>query len=126
LDLTPYLSEYGLQLYNKLQHASITEVLAQYPGLTWSQLAKPQYPTPETIAVYDEVANKLIMGTGGTPTAPLFIGQGAGGELEGTPGDKPGIGPGDGVMIAGDVRSLAREYCSDRQARHRQAQVGFD
>ena len=112
IDFTPYLSEYGLELYNKLQHASITEVLGQYPGLTWSQLAKAQYPTPETIPVYDEVANKLIMGTGGTPTAPLFIGQGAGGELEGTPGDKPGIGPGDGVMIAGDVRSLAREYCS--------------
>jgi hypothetical protein len=112
IDLTPYLSEYGLELYNRLQHASITEVLGQYPGLTWSQLAKAQYPTPETITVYDEVANKLIMGTGGTPTAPLFIGQGAGGELEGTPGDKPGIGPGDGVMIAGDVRSLAREYCS--------------
>jgi hypothetical protein len=43
---------------------------------------------------------------------PLFIGQGANGVLEGTPGDKPGIGPGDGVMIAGDVRTLAREYCA--------------
>ena len=112
IDLTPYLSEYGLALYEKLQHASITEVLGQYPGLTWSQLAKPQYPTPETIPVYVEEANKLIMGRSGTPAAPLFIGQGAGGELEGTPGNKPGIGPGDGVMIAGDVRSLAREYCS--------------
>ena len=111
IDLAPYLSEYGLALYNKLQHASITEVLDQYPGLTWSQLAKPQYPTPETIPAYVQVANQLIMGSRGTPTAPLFIGQGAGGELEGTPGDKPGIGPGDGVMIAGDVRSLAREYC---------------
>ena len=52
------------------------------------------------------------MGTGGTPTIPLFIGQGANGELEGTPGDKPGIGAGDGVMIAGDVRTLARDYCA--------------
>ena len=43
---------------------------------------------------------------------PLFIGQGANGELEGTPGDKPGIGKGDGVMIAGDVRTLARQYCA--------------
>ena len=110
-NLTPYLSEYGLSLYEKLKNASITEVLGEYPGLTWSQLAKPQYPTPESIPVYDEVANRLIMGRSGTPTEPLFIGQGTGGELEGTPGDKPGIGPGDGVMIAGDVRSLAREYC---------------
>ena len=52
------------------------------------------------------------MGTGGTPTIPLFIGQGANGELEGTPGNKPGIGAGDGVMIAGDVRTLARGYCA--------------
>ncbi len=112
LNLTPYLSGYGLALYNKLQHASITEVLGQYPGLTWSQLAKAQYPTPETIPAFVQVANQLIMGSRDTPTAPLFIGQGAGGELEGTSGNKPGIGPGDGVMIAGDVRSLAREYCS--------------
>jgi hypothetical protein len=112
IDVTPYLSEYGLQLYNKLQRASIVNVLGFYPGLTWSQLAKPQYPTPESIAVYVTTANQLIMGSEHTPTAPLFIGQGAGGELEGTPGNKPGIGPGDGVMIAGDVRTLAREYCA--------------
>ena len=29
-----------------------------------------------------------------------------------TPGNKPGIGEGDGVMIAGDVRTLARTYCA--------------
>jgi hypothetical protein len=111
IDLTPYLSEYGKQLYKKLENASISEALAHYPGLTWAQLAKPEYPTPESIPIYVHTVNQLIMGTGGTPTAPLFIGQGALGELEGTAGDKPGIGEGDGVMIAGDVRSLAREYC---------------
>lgn len=62
--------------------------------------------------LYVTHANKLIMGTGDTPTIPLFIGQGANGELEGTPGDQPGIGPGDGVMIAGDVRTLARGDCA--------------
>ncbi len=111
VNLTPYLSEYGLQLYNELQRASIVQVLGSYPGLTWAQLAKPQYPTPESVPVFVQLANRLIMGSRGTPTVPLFIGQGAGGELEGTPGDKPGLGPGDGVMIAGDVRSLVREYC---------------
>jgi len=111
IDLTPYLSEYGAQLYAKLEKASIAEALAHYPGLTWAQLAKPEYPTPESIPLYVHVVNQLIMGTGGTPTAPLFIGQGALGELEGTPGNKPGIGEGDGVMIAGDVRTLARQYC---------------
>lgn len=58
------------------------------------------------------MANKLIMGTGGRPTIPLFIGQGANGLPEGTPANRPGIGRGDGVMIAGDVRTLARDYCS--------------
>ena len=111
IDLTPYLNEYGLRLYSELQKASISEVLGRYPGLTWEQLAKPEYQTPESVHVYDETVNKMIMGTSGTPTEPLLIAQGAGGQLEGTSGSTPGIGPGDGVMIAGDVRTLAREYC---------------
>ena len=56
------------------------------------------------------------MGTGGTPTIPMYIGQGANGLPEGTPGNKPGIGRGDGVMIAGDVRTLARYYCEQGTA----------
>jgi hypothetical protein len=112
VDLTPYLSAYGLRLCHKLQRASIVRVLGAYPGLTWVQLASPQYKTPESVPAYVEIANQLIMGSRGTPTVPLFIGQGANGELEGTRGNKPGIGAGDGVMITGDVRSLAREYCA--------------
>jgi len=112
IDLTQYLSDYGLQLYNQLQNASIIQVLGAYPGLTIAQLTKPQYQVPENIPIYVQVVNQLIMGAHNTPTTPLFIGQGANGELEGTLGIKPGIGRGDGVMIAGDVRSLAREYCA--------------
>jgi hypothetical protein len=112
VNLAQFLTEYGLQLYNKLQKASIIEVLGAYPGLTISQLVKPEFLPPENIPIYKQTVNQLIMGSRGTPTAPLFIGQGNGGEAEGTPGNKPGIGPGDGVMIAGDVRTLAREYCS--------------
>jgi hypothetical protein len=111
IDLTPYLSEFGKTINSKLQKASIVEVLGQYPGLTWAQMAKPEYQQPESVPLYVEVVNKLIMGTGGTPTVPLQIAQGAGGEFEGTKGNQPGIGPGDGVMIAGDVRTLARQYC---------------
>ncbi len=111
LNLTPYLSEYGQELLKEDERASITDEKS-VPGLTWAELAKPQYPTPESIPVFVKTANKLIVGREATPTVPLLIGQGNGGEeLEGTPGNKPGIGPGDGVMIAGDVRSLAREYC---------------
>jgi hypothetical protein len=111
LDLTPYLTEYGRELLAKDQHDSITNE-EKVPGLTWSQIAKPEYPTPETIPVFVRTANKLISGLKETPTVPFLIGQGNGGEeFEGTPGNKPGIGPGDGVMIAGDVRTLAREWC---------------
>ncbi len=118
LDLTPYLSEYGKELLAADQNASITTE-QKVPGLTWSQLAKPEYPTPETIPVFVKTANQLIVGRKGTPTVPLLIGQGNGGEeFEETPGNKPGIGPGDGVMIAGDVRSLAREWCSRGVAVH--------
>ncbi len=112
VDFTPYLSAHGARVFHEMQTASIVNVLGQYPGLKWEDLFSPEYPTPESLPLYVECANKLIMGTGGTPTAPLFIGQGANGELEGTPGDKEGIGAGDGVMIAGDVRTLARDYCA--------------
>ena len=116
-----FLSNNGVKLFDAMQTKSIVNVLGQYwnpkkGGLKWADLAKPQYPTPESISLYVDCANKLIMGTGGdphgvaTPTIPLFIGQGADGEDEGTPGNKE-YGPGDGVMIAGDVRTLARGYC---------------
>jgi hypothetical protein len=89
-------------------------VLGQPPywRLKWTDVVIPAYPTPESLSVFVTLANQLIMGTGGTPTIPLFIGQAANGDLEWTPGNKPGIGAGDGVMIAGDVRTLARDYCA--------------
>jgi hypothetical protein len=118
LNLTPYLSEYGKELLAEDEQAAITN-RKEVPGLLWSQLAKPEYATPESVGPFVTTANKLIMGHEGTPTVPLLIGQGNGGEeFEGTAGNKPGIGPGDGVMIAGDVRSLARQYCGDGVAVH--------
>jgi hypothetical protein len=112
VDLTPYLNIYGLAIDNKLQNASIINALGAYPGLTFADLVKPQYANPDTIPSYVSAANQLIMGTRGTPTVPLLIDQGANGALDGTGGNTPGIGPGDGVMVAGDVRTLAREYCA--------------
>jgi hypothetical protein len=118
INFTQYLSDDGKKIVKKMENASIINVLGHYPGLTWKDLALPAYPTPEDIPVYVTVVNKLIMGTGGTPTIPLFIGQGANGVPEGTPGNKPGIGAGDGVMIAGDVRTLARDYCANGTTVH--------
>lgn len=115
IDLQPYLSSYGQSVYNRLKNASIANVLGAWPGLTWKRMAKPEYAAPESVPVYVDAVNRLIMGSYGTPTTPLYIGQGTRGDWEGTPNNKPGIGPGDGVMIAGDVRQLAREFC-DRGA----------
>src|ERR1700733_10184608 len=111
-DFMSYLTPTGVTVFNEMQTTSIVDVLGRYKGLTWQKLVRPEYPTPERLPLYVSCANKLIMGTGGTPTIPLFIGQGANGALEGTPGNKKGIRAGDGVMIAGDVRTLARNYCA--------------
>lgn len=112
VDPTRYLSGYGKRLDRQLQHASILRVLGAYPGLTWAQLAGPRYKNPQSVPAYVRIVNQLIMGRRGTLAVPLFIGQGANGPLEGTPGNLPGIGAGDGLMVAGDVRALAREYCA--------------
>ncbi|HEX3782027.1 MAG TPA: lipase family protein [Pseudonocardiaceae bacterium] len=112
VDLTPYLSAYAQSLIGQIQNDCLVDDLGHYPGLTFAKLTKPQYAQPESIPALVNISNQLIMGTGGTPTTPMLILQGAGGILEGTPNGGPGIGAGDGVMVAGDVRALANEYCS--------------
>ncbi|AKU15436.1 lipase family protein [Luteipulveratus mongoliensis] len=112
IDFQPYLNDYGKEVLGKMEKASIINVLFQYPGLTWKKLVKPQYADPASVPEYVTAVNKLNLGSAATPTIPMFIGQGALGTFEGTPNNKPGIGPGDGVMIAGDVRTLARQYCA--------------
>lgn len=111
-DITPYLNSYGRSLYDTKQRVSIIDVLLQYPFLKWVDLTKPEYAKPEDVPIYPRMVNKLILSSRGTPTIPLYVAEGTKGEDEGTPGDKPGIGPGDGVMVAGDVRSAMRKYCS--------------
>lgn len=113
IDFAPYVNEYGASVLKEFEKKSIIEVLGQYPGLTWKQLVKPQYANPNTIPEFVHAVNALNRGSADSPTMPVMIGQAANGLLEGTPGNKPGIGRGDGVMIAGDVRTLARQFCAD-------------
>ncbi len=113
IDLRSYLNDYGREVFDDLQDAPISAVLGQYRGLTWQKMAKPAYANPASVPEYVEAANQLNLGSRPSPTVPMFIGQGTVGELEGTSGGKAGIGRGDGVMIAGDVRTLARQYCAD-------------
>ncbi|WP_235737842.1 lipase family protein [Nocardioides alcanivorans] len=111
IDLTPYLNKRGRQIFKEMRKAPISKVLGKYKGLMWKDMVKPRYDRPEKVRPFVKIANKLILSTHGTPSGPMFIGQGTWGEGEGTKGDKPGIGKGDGVMIAGDVRTMARRYC---------------
>lgn len=113
IDFSDYLNDRGRRVLARLDEASIVNVLYQYPGLTWAQMVKPEYADPSSVPEYVRAVNRINLGSRPSPTVPMFIGQGAGGTLEGTPGNKPGIGRGDGVMVAGDVRTLARQYCSD-------------
>ena len=112
IPFTQYLSAYGAQVIAGIQHDTIGTATDDYPNLTFQQLVKPQYTDPETIKPFVTIANQLILGHDALPKVPLLIAEGAGGEGDGTSGSQPGIGPGDGVMIAGDVRSYAREACA--------------
>ncbi|MFD4242145.1 lipase family protein [Streptomyces sp. NPDC058525] len=112
IDIKPYLSEKGLKVYDELEHGSIIDALGHYPGMTWKDLVKPQYKDPNSIPAFVEAVNKVNLGQAATPTVPGFIAQGNAGPLEGTFNSPPGIGTGDGVMVAGDVRALARQYCA--------------
>ena len=110
IDIQKYLTARGLDVYDRMQKASIAYVLGQYTKVTWKDLVKPEFQDRTKIKEYVDAVNKVIMGTGGTPTIPLQIGQGTGGVWEGTQ-PSPIWGKGDGVMLAGDVRSLAHQYC---------------
>ncbi|MFF1869483.1 lipase family protein [Kitasatospora herbaricolor] len=117
IDLKPYLSDYGLKVYQQLEHGSIVDALGHFPGLTWKKMAKPQYADPNSVPAFLAAVNRINLGSAPTPTVPGYIAQGNGGVLEGTFGNPAGVGTGDGVMVAGDVRALARQYCATGNGR---------
>ncbi|MFB7372280.1 lipase family protein [Streptomyces sp. NPDC056222] len=112
IDVKPYLSGYGLKVYAELEKGSIVNALGRYPGLTWKKMAKPEYENINSVPEIVTAVNRINLGSAATPTIPGFIAQGDAGVLEGTFSNRPGIGTGDGVMVAGDVRALARQYCA--------------
>ncbi|MEG9548800.1 MULTISPECIES: lipase family protein [Streptomyces griseus group] len=112
IDIERYLTPRGIAVFEELEHGSIVDALGRYPGLTWKDLAKPEYKDPNSIPAFVDAVNKVNLGEAATPTVPGFIGQGNAGVLEGTFNRPPGIGTGDGVMVAGDVRALANQYCA--------------
>ncbi|MGO3363546.1 MAG: lipase family protein [Corynebacterium sp.] len=110
IDVDDYLTEYGRKALDDMSELSIVEAMARYPGLTWSQIAKPEYPTPQDVPEVKTVIEDINMGNWSSPTVPMFIFQGAGGFIEGTPAHGE-HGPGDGIMVSRDVRTIVRQYC---------------
>jgi hypothetical protein len=101
VNLNRYLSGYGKKITRAVAGECIADFAANYPGLTYQQLLKPQYQNVFSVPVLVRILNKLLMGTTpGHPEEPLLLGVG---NADGT---------GDGIMIAGDVEGLAHEYCT--------------
>jgi hypothetical protein len=99
VDLSSYLSPYGVQLTTEDAQACIGS-LSGVPGLTIQKLLKPQYQDFLAVPVFAKIVNDLLMGSvPGDPTGPLFM---AVGDSDGT---------GDGIMVTADVEGLAHEYC---------------
>ena len=57
-----------------------------------------------------KVIDDINVGNWDSPTVPMFIFQGAAGFVEGTPAHAE-HGPGDGIMVTRDVRTVVRDYC---------------
>lgn len=109
IDFTPYLSSKGLAVASDIQSQSLAYILPKYLGLQWATLLKPEYASDiNKIPAYVQAANKVNLGLIGSPTIPMFIGQGYLGALNGS---NP-LMFGDGVMLASDVRTLNKKYCA--------------
>jgi hypothetical protein len=111
VSFSQYLSANGNAVVAAMQNDNINQAETKYPGITWSDLAAPEYPQPEDVPPLVRIANRLILGSAGMPVVPELIAQGTGGQQDGT-NPSPTYGAGDGVMLAGDVRSYAREVCA--------------
>ena len=100
INLSQYLSPYGLHVVDSVQDACLASSLGEYPNLTYQKLLKPDYTNAFEIPVLVHAFNHLIMGTSGTPREPLYMGVG---NADGT---------GDDVMVAADDEALAHTYCT--------------
>jgi hypothetical protein len=115
ISFSKYLSANGNAVVAAMQNDNINQAESGYSGITWSDLAAPQFPEPEDVPPFVKIANGLLLGGAGMPKVPEFIAQGTGGQQDGT-NPSTTYGAGDGVMLAGDVRSYAREVCASGDA----------
>lgn len=111
-DITPYLNVVGLAAYAAVKDQSIAVSIPLLAGTRHQTLFKWQYADLKNVPFYADLANKINAGLAGAPTIPVFISQGTIGATMGTFSSEPG----DGVTIAGDTRTLARQFCASGTA----------
>lgn len=112
VDLDPYLTDYGREVTAELDRVAIGDASDRYDHLRWEELARPEYPEPASIPEVKALLDDTNMGLRATPAFPQLLVQAGGGEAEKTP-PHPTLGDGDGVMLLGDTRALATQYCAD-------------
>ncbi|MBF3851478.1 triacylglycerol lipase [Burkholderia pseudomallei] len=109
-DITPYLSDTGVAVFNDIQSQQLGYILSKYTGLHWETLFKPQYANDiNSLPAYVTYINKVNAGLAASPTIPMYIVQGTAGAQDGTFSSQVG----DGVMVAYDVRALVQKFCSN-------------
>jgi len=124
VDLARYLSPYGLKIVQREEHGCMASMFGLYAGLTIHDLMLPAYRDLAHVAPFAIMLQGQEMGTARTrPREPLLMGVG---NVD---------GKGDGAMVAGDVKALARHYCREgvpvdyqeyRGASHQAAGAFFD
>jgi hypothetical protein len=112
VELDPYLTDYGRQVVAELDRVAIGDASDRYDHLRWEELVRPEYPEPASIPEVKALLDDTNMGLRPTPAFPQLLVQAGGGEAEKTP-PHPTLGDGDGVMLLGDTRALAAQYCAD-------------
>ncbi|HEY9313114.1 lipase family protein [Williamsia sp.] len=99
IDTSTFLSAEGQQVTEAVSSLCIAEFASDYPGLTDADMVKAPYTSLLDVPQVVDAINDNIMGSQGTPEAPMFLAVGHANAI------------GDTVMVTGDVQALAHEYC---------------
>jgi hypothetical protein len=101
VDLTPYLSDYGREVVDRVGQGCIASMFGTTPGLTIAKIMQPGYEDLAHVEPFATMLREQTMGTASThPRGPLLMAIGR------------ADGKGDGAMLVSDVKALARHYCS--------------
>lgn len=76
VDFSRYLTEHGTRVLEDVRNLSIIEAFGRYPSMRWSEIIRPEFPTPQDAPEIMDLIREVNMGNAATPTVPMFIFQG--------------------------------------------------